>query len=180
MPLTDVIKKDAKTAKWVGIFMLIAGFLAIAAPFAAGLSVALVVGVLLLASGITQIFLVFRAGSFGEGIFLVVLGVLSIVAGGYMLSQPGLALATLTLFLAAYFIASGIVEAIAAFGARPADGWVMLMISGILSVVLGIMIWQQFPLSGAWAVGVMVGVKLIFGGWSLIAIGGAAKEAVAQ
>ena len=180
MPLTDIIKKDAKTAKWVGIFMLIAGFLAIAAPFAAGLSVALVVGALLLASGITQIVLVFRAGSFGEGLLLVILGILSIVAGGYTISQPGLALATLTLFLAAYFIASGIIEAFAAFGARPADGWVMLMISGILSVVLGIMIWQQFPLSGAWAVGVMVCVKLIFGGWSLIAIGGAAKAAVAQ
>lgn len=180
MTLVELIRKDAKTAKWVGIFMLIAGFLAVAAPFAAGLSVAMVVGVLLLISGITQILLVFRAGSFGEGILLVLLGVLSVVAGGYMVSQPVAALATLTLFLAAYFIASGILEAIAAFGARPASGWGMLLFGGIVSILLGVMIWRQFPLSGAWAVGVLVGVKLIFAGWALIAIGGAVKEAVTQ
>lgn len=180
MTLVELIRKDAKTARWVGLFMLIAGFLAVAAPFAAGLSVAMVVGVLLLVSGITQILLVFRAGSFGEGFLLVLLGVLSVIAGGYMVSQPVAALATLTLFLAAYFIASGILEAIAALGARPANGWGVLLFGGIVSILLGVMIWQQFPLSGAWAVGVLVGVKLILAGWALIAIGGAVKEAVSQ
>jgi len=160
--------------------MLIAGFLAVAAPFAAGLSVAMVVGVLLLISGATQVLLVFRAGSFGEGFMLVLLGVLSVIAGGYMVSQPLAALATLTLFLAGYFIASGILEVVAAFGARPESGWGMLLFGGIISLILGVMIWQQFPFSGAWAVGVLVGVKLIMAGWALIAIGGAAKAAVAK
>ena len=177
MTLVELIRKDAKTARWVGIFMLIAGFLAMIAPFAAGLSVAMVVGVLLLVSGVTQVLLVFRAGSFGEGLMLVLLGVLSVIAGGYMVAQPVAALATLTLFLAGYFIASGILESIAAFGARPDSGWGLLLFGGIISVILGVMIWQQFPFSGAWAVGVLVGVKLIMGGWALIAIGGAAKAA---
>ena len=180
MTLVELIRKDAKTTRWVGIFMLIAGFLAMVAPFAAGLSVAMVVGVLLLISGVTQVLLVFRAGSFGEGLMLVLLGVLSVVAGGYMVGQPVAALATLTLFLAGYFIASGILEAIAAFGARPESGWGLLLFSGIVSVLLGVMIWQQFPISGVWAVGVLVGVKLIMGGWALIAIGGAAKAAVTE
>lgn len=180
MTLVELIRKDAKTARWVGIFMLIAGFLAMVAPFAAGLSVAMVVGVLLLVSGVTQVLLVFRAGSFGEGLMLVLLGVLSIVAGVYMTAQPVAALATLTLFLAGYFIASGILEVIAAFGARPERGWGLLLFGGIVSVLLGVMIWQQFPFSGVWAVGVLVGVKLIMAGWALIAIGGAAKAAVAE
>lgn len=180
MTLVDLIRKDAKTARWVGIFMLIAGFLAMVAPFAAGLSVAMVVGVLLLVTGATQVLLVFRAGSFGEGLMLVLLGVLSVVAGGYMIAQPVAALATLTLFLAGYFIASGILEVIAAFGARPERGWGLLLFGGIVSVLLGVMIWQQFPFSGVWAVGVLVGVKLIMTGWALIAIGGAVKAAVAE
>jgi len=180
MTLVELIRRDARTAKWAGIFMLIAGFLAVAAPFAAGLSVAMVVGVLLLISGATQVLLVFRAGSFGEGFMLVLLGVLSVIAGGYMVSQPLAALATLTLFLAGYFIASGILEVVAAFGARPESGWGMLLFGGIISLILGVMIWQQFPFSGAWAVGVLVGVKLIMAGWALIAIGGAAKAAVAK
>jgi uncharacterized membrane protein HdeD (DUF308 family) len=180
MTLVELIKEDAKTARWVGIFMLIAGFLAMVAPFAAGLSVAVVVGVLLLVTGVTQVLLVFRAGSFGEGLMLVLLGVLSVVAGGFMVAQPVAALATLTLFLAGYFIACGILEVIAAFGARPQSGWGLLLFGGIVSVLLGVMIWQQFPLSGVWAVGVLVGVKLIIAGWALIAIGGAAKAAVAE
>jgi uncharacterized membrane protein HdeD (DUF308 family) len=111
---------------------------------------------------------------------LALLGVLSVVAGGYMIAQPVAALATLTLFLAGYFIASGILEAIAAFGARPERGWGLLLFSAIVSVLLGVMIWRQFPFSGVWAVGVLVGVKLIIAGWALIAIGGAVKAAVAE
>ena len=180
MTLVALIRKDAKAANWIGIFLLIAEILAVAAPFAAGISITLMVGVLLLLSGAGQILMVFRAGSFGEGIMLALLGLLSLVAGGYMITQPLAALATLTLFLAAYFIATGVLEVIAAFGARPAGGWGMLLFSGIVSVVLGGMIWQQFPLSGAWAIGVLIGVKLVIAGWALIVIAGAVKAAVAE
>ena len=123
MALLDMIKKEAKTAKWVGILLLIAGFLALIAPLAAGLSVALFVGMLFIISGVAQFFLVFRSGSFGRGLVLALLAALSFVAGVYMVMQPVAALATLTLFLAGYFIASGICEAIGAFGARPMPGW---------------------------------------------------------
>jgi uncharacterized membrane protein HdeD (DUF308 family) len=97
-----------------------------------------------------------------------------------MIAQPVAALATLTLFLAGYFIASGILEVIVAFGARPEKGWGLFLFGGIVSVLLGVMIWQQFPFSGAWAVGVLVGVKLIIAGWVLIGIGGAVKAAGAE
>ena len=176
MTIIDMIKKEAKTAKWVGIILLISGILALIAPFAAGLSITVMIGILLLVSGAVQLLIVFRAGSFGEGLLLIVLAILSIIAGGYMVSQPVAALATLTLFLAGYFIATGIIEAIGAFSARPLQGWGWLLFSGIVSIVLGIMIWRQFPLSGAWAIGILVGVRLIMSGWMLIAIGGIAKN----
>ena len=180
MTLVECIRQDAKTAKWIGIFMVIAGVLALLAPFGAGLSIALMTGALLLVSGIAQLFLVFRAGSFGKGILLALMALLSIVAGGYMLAQPGLALAVLTLFLAAYFIAVGVVEIIGAFGARPAPGWGWLLFGGIVSAVLGAMIWSQFPLSGVWAIGILVGVRLLMSGWELIAIAGVVREATAE
>ena len=176
MSIVDFIKKEAKTAKWVGVLLLITGFLALIAPFAAGLSVALFVGVLFIFSGVAQFFLVFRSGSFGRGLVLALLAALSVVAGVYMVLQPVAALATLTLFLAGYFIASGVIEAIGAFGAKPAPGWGWLLFGGIVSIVLGVMIWRQFPLSGAWAIGTLVGVRLILSGWTMIAIGGFGKE----
>lgn len=178
MTLTETIKRRAKTSKWVGILLVIAGFLALVAPLSAGLSLTVMIGVLLLISGGAQLVLVFKAGSFGEGILLALFAVLTLIAGGYMLSQPVSALATLTLFLAAYFIASGVLQVFGAFGAKPDPGWGWLLFGGVLSVILGIMIWRQFPLSGVWAVGVLVGVQLIMSGWTLIAVGGLAKDAV--
>ena len=180
MSIVDFIKQEAGTAKWVGVLLLITGFLALIAPFAAGLSIALLVGVLFIISGLAQLVIVFKAGSFGRGLLLAVLALLSLVAGVYMVMQPVAALATLTLFLAGYFIASGVIEAIGAFGARPASGWGWLLFGGIVSILLGVMIWRQFPLSGAWAIGTLVGVRMIMSGWTLIAVGGLAKDAVSE
>ena len=180
MTLTETIKKDAKTSKWVGIFLLIAGFLALIAPLGAGLSLTIMIGVLLLFSGVAQLLLVFKAGSFGEGILLAIFAILSLIAGAYMISQPVAALATLTLFLAAYFVASGVVQVIGAFGARPQQGWGWLLFGGVVSMILGVMLWRQFPLSGIWAVGTLVGIQLMMSGWTLIAVGGLAKNAVKE
>lgn len=176
MTIVDTIRKDSKSAKWAGWILLIAGFLALVSPFAAGVSITIVIGALLLVGGAAQIFVVFRAGSFGAGLLMAILGILTIVAGGYMLSQPLSALATLTLFLAGYFIALGIVETIAAFGAKPASGWGWILFDGIISLILGVMIWRQFPVSGIWAVGTLVGIRMIISGWTMITIGGLAKD----
>ena len=178
MTLLETIKKDAKTSKWVGVFLLIAGFLSLLAPLGAGLSLTIMIGALLVMSGVAQLFLVIRAGSIGQGLLFALFGVLSLVAGGYMMSQPVAALATLTLFLAAYFVASGILQIVAGFGARPEPGWGLVAFGGVVSLVLGVIIWRQFPISGIWAVGTLVGIQLLFSGWTLIAVGSLAKRAV--
>ena len=178
MTLTEIIKKDAKTSKWVGILLVIAGFLSLLAPLGAGLSITVMIGVLLLLSGAAKLVLVFKAGSIGEGILLAIFAVLSVIAGGFMISQPVSALAALTLFLAAYFVASGIVQVIGAFGARPEAGWGWLLFGGVVSVILGAMIWRQFPFSGIWALGTLVGVQLMMSGWTLIAVGRLSRDAV--
>jgi len=180
MSLVDTIKKDAKTAKWIGIALIAGGFLSLVSPLAAGMSVTLIIGVLLLFSGITQLFLVFSTGSFGKGVLLALIGILTVVAGGYSVTQPLAALAGLTVFLAAYFVATGIVEIFGALGARPQAGWGWLLFSGATSLLLGFMIWQQFPLSGAWAIGSLVGVRMLISGWTLVAVGGTVSSATAE
>ena len=180
MPLVDMIKQQAKTAKWVGVLLLITGVLSLIAPLASGLSIAVMIGTLFIIFGAAQFVVAFRAGAFGEGLLLALLALLSLVAGVYMISQPVAALATLTLFLAGYFIVSGIVEAFGAFSARPTQGWGWLLFGGIVSIALGVMIWRQFPLSGAWAIGTLVGVRMIMSGWTLIAVGGLAKNEVSR
>jgi len=176
--ILNVVKKNATTAKWVGVLIVIAGFLSLMSPLAGGLSITVVIGTMILLAGIMQLVLVFRAGSFGEGLFLALLGLLGIVTGGYTLMHPAAALAALTLLLSAWFVASGIIESIAAFGARDNKGWGWILFSGIVSVLLGLMLWSQFPLSGAWAVGTLVGVRLLFSGFSLISVAGSVSSAI--
>jgi uncharacterized membrane protein HdeD (DUF308 family) len=181
--LLDGIKKNARLAVIMGIIMVICGFLAVGSPLAAGVYVTIFVGIMLAVGGIAQCFLAFQAGAFGKGLLIFVVGALTAAAGFYIFNQPLEGLATITLFLTAYFIVTGIFELVSAFQIRPAEGWGMMLFNGIVTLLLGIMIWSEFPLSGAWAVGVLFGVKLIFSGWSLIFIGrsvrGAAKAAAA-
>jgi uncharacterized membrane protein HdeD (DUF308 family) len=100
------------------------------------------------------------------------------------MNQPLEGLASITLFLSAYFIVTGIFELVGAIQIRPAAGWSWMLFNAIVTLLLGLMIWRQFPLSGAWAVGVLFGAKLIFSGTSLIIIGravrGAAKDVAAS
>ena len=168
------VRKNSGLTMAMGVLLLLMGILAIGSPFVAGMSVVLTVGILLVIGGVGQLVfsLIARAG-----IFSLIIAVLTVIVGGYMLANPGIALASLTIFLAAYFIVSGIFEALLAFQARPANGWGWSLFSGIVSVILGIMIWRQFPVSGAWAVGILFGVRLVLGGWTLIMFGSVARGA---
>ena len=135
---------------------------------------------MLLISGVSRLFLAFKMGSFGHGLLMFVIGVLSALAGGYMLARPGMALATITLVLASYFIVDGVFEIIWAFRLRPIKGWGWQLFSGIVALILGVMIWRQFPVSGVWAVGTLAGIHLIFGGTSLASLCGAARSAAKE
>lgn len=175
--MLGTIKRHAGIGVAVGVLVAIAGILALLAPLAAGLSIAIAVGLLLVLSGFSRLFLAFRMGSFGHGLLMLLIGVMSVVAGGYMVARPGMALATLTIVLAAYFIVDGVFQIIWAFRLRPIQGWGWTLFSGVVALALGVMIWRQFPVSGIWAVGTLAGINMIFGGSSVASVCGAARRA---
>jgi uncharacterized membrane protein HdeD (DUF308 family) len=178
--LVDAIRKNARLAFFTGIIMLICGVLAVGSPLAAGVYVMIFVGAMLAVGGIAQCFLAFKAGAFGRGLMIFIIGALTGIAGFYLMSQPVEGLVSITLLLAAYFIVTGIFDGIAAFQVRPESGWGWMLFNAIVTLLLGIMIWRQFPLSGAWAVGVLFGIKLIFSGWALIFIGRGVRTAMSD
>ncbi len=178
--LVDGIKQNSGWAIAIGVLSVIMGLLAIMAPGIAGLSVTIVVGALLSVNGVSQLIFAFKTGSFGKGLLTFVLGALATGIGFYMMFNPGLGQLSLTLLLAAYFFVAGISEVIGAWQMRPVKGWVWALISGVASLVLGIMIWRQFPVSGEWAVGTLTGIRMIFGGMWVIAIGRGVRGAAAE
>ncbi len=169
--MSGLVKVSKRTAIW-GWVVLITGIISLFSPFVFGVAISILVGGLLAVAGIARLMDALQGGGFWSGIF----GAMSTVAGLVIMGRPLLGLATLTLVLAVFFLATGISGVIAAIQIRPRQGWGLLLLSGIISAVLAMMIWNQWPLSGRWAVGILVGVQLIFSGMTMIRIGSATRK----
>ena len=155
-----------------GIIAIILGILAMAMPVIAGLSIALMLGLLVLVAGTIRLVWAFQAGSVGEGILKFLLAGLTLVCGVLLVVNPIFASGFLTILLSLYFIVDGVSEIAVGIGSR--RGW--FTFAGIVSILLGVLLWMQFPLSGAWALGILLGIKLLFIGLIMLMGGSAARS----
>jgi len=169
-------KKNAGLLIFLGVLTVIFGILAIAAPFVTGIAVAMFVGFLLVFTGIARTVHAVKSQQWGTGIWGTVIGLLGVAAGLLMVFRPVVGLAWLALLLAVYFLVDGISEIIAAFKIKPDPGWGWELFNGIVALLLGIMIWRQWPVSGAWAIGVLVGIHILISGWTMIILGTGARR----
>jgi uncharacterized membrane protein HdeD (DUF308 family) len=158
--------------RWVwllalGIILVVVGTLAIGAPFVASLATALTLGVLLVAGGIAQLVGAFWTRDWSGFFLMLLMGLLYVVVGLLFLNRPVSALEALTLLLACSLIVSGVFRIVGSLLHRfPHWGWIFF--GGVLNLVLGLMIWQQWPVSGFWVIGLFVGIDMIFNGWTWI------------
>lgn len=169
------IRRHANFAIGIGILFSVLGVVAVAAPLATGVAITLMVGVALIVGGIGKCMLAFRVGALGHGLLILLLGLVTLLAGGFLVFQPVAGLVSITLILAAYFLVTGALAIITSLNVRPASGWGLMLGNGIVTLVLGLLIWQQWPLSGTWALGVLFGVQLLMMGLSLIALGSSVR-----
>lgn len=178
--ITQQVRKSSGMLILLGMITVVLGMLAIGAPLMTGISIALLAGALLVISGVAETVYAFRASTWGLGILTFVMGALTVVAGMLVIAHPLAGLGFLTLLLIAYFVVEGLVQIVHALGLRPIAGWGWTLFSGIVSLMLGIMLWRQWPLSGAWAVGVLIGLRILFTGWSMVALGMAGRTATRE
>ena len=158
--LAEGAKKGGTSMSLFGGIAIVLGFLAMLAPGLTGLSVAIFVGLTVLVGGVLRMIWAFQAESVGKGMLKFAVGALTLICGLVLVTDPLVASGFLTVILAIYFIVDGISELVAGFQQRPQPGSGWLIFGGILSFALGIMIWRQFPLSGAFAIGILLGIKL--------------------
>ena len=150
-----------------GVLLAMFGIVALFAPFVIGLSLAVVLGALLVVGGLVHVAAAFSAGSLlGIG-WQVFLGLVYGVAGIAVLVNPLLGLTTLTLLVIGFFLVSGLVQlGWAVTGGEGSRTW--LAVSGVLGLLLAILLWVDFPASALWAVGVLFGVNFLVTGVSMI------------
>jgi uncharacterized membrane protein HdeD (DUF308 family) len=160
----------------MGWLSIIFGALAIAMPWIAGQSILLMVGALVIAAGIMRMIWAFQAGSLGKGVLVFLIGVLTLLAGFAVVASPLVSSAILTIMLSIYFFVDGLSEFFAAFSLQDGKGW--LLFDAAVTVLLGIMIFTGFPLAGTVAIGVFLGIKLIFVGVTMLSIRSLAKHAL--
>ena len=169
--------KEGKNMKMLGIITILMGVIAILVPVATGLSVVLFVGLLVVAGGLLRMFWAFKSDSVGAGAMTFAIGGLTFLCGLALVTNPMFLSGFMTFLLVAYLIIDSVFEVTAALRIRPQEGWGWMMTGGIFSFVLGILLWAQFPVSGAMAVGVILGVKLVFVGIIILGVGSEVRAA---
>ncbi len=162
------LKNASRGSMLWGFLIVILGLFAMMSPAMSGVAVALMLATLLIIAGTGGVIFAFSSKSFGEGVLKFLFGGITAVAGLAIFVQPGMALVSLTLFLAIYFVVDGIFHIYAGFQLDDGKGWVIF--NGVVALLLGAMIWKGWPVSGVWAVGILVGVKLVMAGMVMMAL----------
>jgi uncharacterized membrane protein HdeD (DUF308 family) len=171
---------DALRGQWfwfvlLGVVLIVLGVIALGSVVIASLAAAVAIGGLLLLGGAAEVVGAFWCRRW-SGFFLELLsGVLSIVVGLLFLRAPVGALAALTLLVACFLMAGGIFKIVAAVAYRFA-AWGWSLASGVIDLILGVMIWQEWPASALWVIGLFVGINLVFRGFNWIALGRALRS----
>jgi uncharacterized membrane protein HdeD (DUF308 family) len=165
-----IVREHWKLFLIEGVILVVLGLLAVAVPMIAGLAVTILFGWLFLLSGIVGLATTFAMRQAPGFWWSLLSGVLGIVVGGWLLVQPGLGLVSLTYLLIAFFIIEGIATIMFALDHRSAlsGRWGWMLVSGIVDLFLAGVILAGLPGAVAWALGLIVGINMVFGGASMI------------
>lgn len=176
----DGIKRASGFSIVLGILMILAGIIAMFAPWEAGLVITLVVGWSAIFNGFAQIVFAFRTHGGLHVALEVVLGIIYLIAGIYLLMHPRAGLLALTLILASFLLVYGVFALLLAFRMRPRHGWGWVLMDAIVTMLLGILIWAHWPLNAEWVVGTLFGISIFISGITRLMVSLALRRVATQ
>jgi uncharacterized membrane protein HdeD (DUF308 family) len=163
----ECLRKSSFWLLVLGALLIVVGMVAISASVIATLTTVVMVGTLLIIGGVVEIVDAFL-GRGWRGFWMHLLaGILYLVLGFLLVQRPLAAAAFFTLMLAAAFFVGGLFRIIVALSER-FYGWGWVLLNGIITLVLGILIWREWPEAAFWVIGLFVGIDMLFAGWSLV------------
>jgi len=175
-----IVKDSIGWSIGLSVLMIVAGLLAILVPPAAGVAVVFLVAWMLVVSGGAHLVFAWYTRTTGGMIWELLLGIAYVLVGVYVLMHPAAGLASLTLALAIYLFAEGILELVLGFRLRPMTGSSWLLFDGVITLILAIMIWRTWPSSTEWVIGTLVGISMLFSGVTRLMLCLAARRLVAK
>jgi len=170
------LSKASKSVILIGILALVLGIVAVIYPAGFGKISVSVIGVFFVIGGILRLTFAIVSVSMGSLLMRYLYGILMILAGVWIIMNPDMGLEALTLVMAVYFIIDGITGIVYSFSLMPIGGGLYLLISGVVGVVLGVLIFTKWPESSNYALGIYLGVKLIVDGLMLALTGHAVRK----
>ncbi|SHN87210.1 HdeD family acid-resistance protein [Bradyrhizobium erythrophlei] len=177
--MRDAVREHWKALLIEGILLSIFGLAAIVVPPAASLAVTILLGWLFLISGIAGLALTFWARELPGFWWSLISAALAVLAGLILLAQPAQGTLTLTIVVGAYFLAEGVATIMYALEHRRelSGRWSWMLIAGLMDILIAAIIITGLPGSALWAIGLLVGINLLFGGATLIGVALAARNA---
>jgi len=177
---STLVRQASTLAILWGVLLIGLGMLAVASPMVAAVAVNVLIAWLIVLAGVVHLVVAFHAREAGSVVWRLLVGLAYVGFGVYLIARPALGVASLTLLLASLFLLEGIFN-IALFFRVPStlrSSWMLL--DGIVTLLLGLMIYQQWPSSSAWAIGTLVGVSLIFSGVTRVMVSLAVRKAASS
>jgi uncharacterized membrane protein HdeD (DUF308 family) len=160
-----------------GVLLIIFGMLAVGSPFIAAVAVNVAIAWLIVLAGVVHLTVAFHTREAGSLIWRLVVGLAYVLFGVYLIARPALGVVSLTLVLASLFLIEGISNIVLFFKIRSFQGSSWVLIDGIITLLLGLMIYAQWPSSSAWAIGTLVGVSMIISGVTRVMLSLAVRKA---
>ena len=151
----------------LGVLLVLGGIVAITYPCVSSVGAVMVLGIILIVSGVFTIIGAFWAGKWSALFLQLLVGILYVMVGMAVRDSPLESIALVTMFMAAFFIVVGAFRIIVSVIERfPQWGWAL--INGVVTLLVGLIIYDSFPLSALWVIGLLVGIELLFNGWTWI------------
>jgi uncharacterized membrane protein HdeD (DUF308 family) len=160
----EIVRKASTVSVLWGVLLIVFGMVAVGLPLLAAVAVSALVSWLIVLAGVVHLVLAFRAHGAGSRIWKALVGIAYLCFGGYLILHPLLGVASLTLVLASLFLVEGVLNIVLYVKMRPTHGSAWVLIDGIVTLLLGVLIYMQWPSSSLWAIGTLVGISMIFSG----------------
>ena len=177
---SNLVRRASTLSIFWGVLLIGLGMLAVASPMVAAVAVNVLIAWLIVFAGVVHLVVAFHTREAGSVIWRLLVGLAYMCFGGYLIARPVAGVASLTLLLASLFLLEGIFNIVLFFRAPSTLRSSWMLLDGIVTLLLGLMIYLQWPSSSAWAIGTLVGVSLIFSGVTRVMVSLAVRRATSS